>query len=108
MSLIKRGTGLCLNLLVIFAIFLAAIPIYSQDKKEPRKSPDQDEVIKVTSNLVNLDVMVKDKKGKAITDLKLEDFALSENGVQQNIEFFDSTLSSGKEPRRTGSISGAT
>ena len=108
MSLIKRGTGLCLNLLVIFAIFLAAIPIHSQGQKEPRKSPDQDEVIKVTSNLVNFDVMVKDKKGKAITDLKLEDFALSENGVPQHIEFFDSTLTGGNKPGRTGSVSVST
>jgi VWFA-related protein len=94
MFLIKPGGGPCFNLLVSFAIFLAAVPIHSQDKKEPRKSPDQDEVIKVTSNLVNLDVMVKDKKGKAITDLKAEDFVLSENGVPQTISFFESTLSS--------------
>jgi len=94
MSLNKRGTGLCFGLLVAFTIFLAAIPIQSQDKKEPRKSPDEQDVIKVTSNLVSVDVLVKDKKGKAVTDLKAEDFTVSENGVPQKIEFFDSTLTS--------------
>ena len=84
----RLGLSLCLNLLVTSAIFLAAIPVQSQDKKEQRKSPDVDEVIKISSNLVNVDVMVKDKKGKAITDLKAEDFVLSENGVKQNIEYF--------------------
>ena len=90
----KRGTSLCFGLLVAFAIFLAAIPVQSQDKKQTQRSGDQTDVIKVTSNLVNLDVIVKDKKGKAVTDLKAEDFTVSENGVPQHIEFFDSTLTS--------------
>src|ERR1700682_439147 len=101
----QLGLSHCLNLLVTAAIFLAAIPVQSQDKKAPRKNPDED-VIKVSSNLVNLDVMVKDKKGKAITDLKAEDFVLSENGVRQNIEFFDSTLASSNDPGKPATISG--
>src|SRR5256714_5322757 len=88
----NRSTGKWLKLLVTCAVFLAAIPVHSQDKK-PNKSDDQD-VIKVTSNLVSLDVIVKDKKGKPVTDLKAEDFTVSENGVPQKIAFFDSTLSS--------------
>src|SRR5437764_14206540 len=88
---IRRMKGF-LSLLVLIAVFLATIPIHSQDKK-PNKSDDQD-VIKVTSNLVSLDVIVKDKKGKPVTDLKAEDFTVSENGVPQKIAFFDSTLSS--------------
>lgn len=52
----------------------------------------EDEVVKVKSNLVNIDVLVKDKKGKYIPDLKAEDFAVFENGVQQKIEFFDAPL----------------
>src|SRR6266581_7493405 len=70
-------------------LFVAAAQ--SQEKKEPKKS-DEDDVIKVTSNLVSLDVIVKDKKGKAINDLKPEEFTVTENGVPQKIEFFDSTL----------------
>ena len=92
----QRWTGVCLTLLVASAVFLAAIPIQSQDKKQT-KSSDDDDVIKVTSNLVSLDVIVKDKKGKPLTDLKPEDFTVSENGVPQKIEFFDSTLTSGSE-----------
>jgi VWFA-related protein len=101
--LTNRPAGLCFNLLLSCAIFLAAIPVHTQNK-DPQK-PDQDEVIKVTSNLVNFDVMVKDKKGKAITDLKAEDFSLFENGVQQNIEFFDATLSGSKDQRKPAAIS---
>src|SRR2546421_3853783 len=88
----KHSMSVPLSLLVTWGLFLTAIPLYSQDKKQTR-SDDQD-VIKVTSNLVSLDVIVKDKKGKPITDLKAEDFTVTANSVQQKIEFFDSTLTS--------------
>jgi len=51
-----------------------------------------DDVVKVKSNLVNIDVLVKDKKGKYVPDLKAEDFTISENGVLQKIEFFEAPL----------------
>ena len=52
-----------------------------------------DEVVKVKSNLVNIDVIVKDKKGKYVADLKAEDFVITENGQPQKLEFFDAPLS---------------
>jgi VWFA-related protein len=52
-----------------------------------------DDVIKVKANLVNIDVIVKDKKGKYVSDLKAEDFTITENGLPQKIEFFDAPLS---------------
>src|ERR1700704_3126347 len=79
-----------------FVLCLSVVPAQSQQKKEAKKSAD-DDLIKVTSNLVNLDVIVKDKKGKAITDLKPADFTVFENGVPQKIQFFDSTLTNGSE-----------
>src|SRR6267143_3731125 len=102
----KRRTSLCLHLLVTFAIFLAAIRVQSQEKKETRKSGDQEDVIKVHSNLVNFDVIVKDRKGRPVTDLKAEEFTISENGVRQNIEFFDSTLTSGNGTTQPATVSG--
>jgi VWFA-related protein len=53
----------------------------------------QDDVVKVKSNLVNIDVIVKDKKGKYVSDLKAEDFTITENGQPQKVEFFDAPLS---------------
>src|SRR6267378_7708706 len=84
-------TKLFLNWIVSFGLCVLVVSAQSQEKKESKKTAD-DDLIKVTSNLVNLDVIVKDKKGRAITDLKPEDFAVLENGVVQKIEFFDSTL----------------
>ncbi|HWN08653.1 MAG TPA: VWA domain-containing protein [Pyrinomonadaceae bacterium] len=104
-SFFLRHGSRCLSLLLTSAIFLAAIPAQSQDNKQTRSGEDQDEVIKITSNMVSVDVMVKDKRGKAITDLRAEDFVLSENGVRQNIEFFDSTLAGENEPGQPSSTS---
>src|SRR5688500_221970 len=74
-------------------VLLMAVPCAAQD----------DEVVKVKSNLVNIDVLVKDKKGKYIADLKAEDFTIFENGVQQKIEFFDAPLAGGtNEPSKPG------
>src|SRR6185295_1470241 len=53
------------------------------------RAQEQEDVVKVKSNLVNIDVIVKDKKGKIISDLKPEDFTITEDGRAQKIEFFD-------------------
>jgi VWFA-related protein len=79
-----------LSAVLLIAFVLAAVRLQAQDQK-PNKPDDQD-VIKITSNLVSLDAIVKDKKGRPVTDLKAEDFTITENGVPQKIEFFDSTL----------------
>jgi VWFA-related protein len=52
----------------------------------------EEDVVKVKANLVNIDVMVKDKKGKYVSDLKAADFTIVENGVPQKIEFFEAPL----------------
>src|ERR1041384_13511 len=49
---------------------------------------DQDEVIRVRSNEVRLDVVVKDKKGHPIKDLQASDFEILEDGVPQKVESF--------------------
>src|SRR5258708_7415668 len=88
--------------LILLAILLGVlvVPTQSQENKQTKK-PDEDEAIRVTSNLVSLDVIVKDKKGKAITDLKPEDFTVTENGVAQKVEFFDSTLTTNEAAQPT-------
>lgn len=53
----------------------------------------QDEPVKLKTHLITMDVMVKDKKGKYITDLTADDFTITENGVPQKVEFFDPPFS---------------
>ena len=67
----------------------------------PLVAQAQEDVVKVKSNLVNIDVIVKDKKGKYITDLKAEDFVITENGQPQQLQYFEGPLS-GTEARTPG------
>jgi VWFA-related protein len=88
------------SMLVLIMLFVLAVSAQSQEKKEPKQTAGED-VIKVTANLVSVDVIVKDKKGRVITDLKPEDFTVFENGVPQKIQFFDSTLTSSNEAAKS-------
>src|SRR6185369_10299490 len=83
----KKSVYICGLLLVLF------LPLFVHAQ--------EDEVVKVKSNLVNIDVIVKDKKGKYISDLKAEDFVVNENGQPQKIEFFDAPLAHA-ETRKAG------
>src|SRR6476659_11272934 len=65
------------------------------------QAQEQEDVVKVKSNLVNIDVIVKDKKGKYISDLKAEDFTITEDGKSQKIEFFDAPVAR-TETRKPG------
>jgi VWFA-related protein len=67
-------------------------PFQAQQSTESQKTQD-DEVVKTRSNLVSIDVIVRDKKGKFISDLKAEDFTISEDGIRQKVQFFDAPLS---------------
>lgn len=51
-------------------------------------SRDPDDVVRVRSNEVQLDIVVKDKKGRPVKDLKAADFEVLEDGVAQKIESF--------------------
>ena len=69
----------------------------------PQKVQDDEDVVRTRSNLVNIEVIVKDKKGKYLYDLKPEDFTISENGVSQKLEFFDAPLLRAENTRDTES-----
>jgi VWFA-related protein len=47
-----------------------------------------DDVVKISTNLIQIDVTVTDKKGKPVTDLKEDEVAIYENGVRQSVTNF--------------------
>src|SRR5215210_5589344 len=59
---------------------------------------DQDEVLRIRSNEVKLDVVVKDKKGHPVKDLKNIDFEVYEDGKLQRIESFSFVMREGPGP----------
>jgi len=48
----------------------------------------QDDVVRVRTNEVKLDIVVKDKKGRPVKDLTAADFEVMEDGVKQKIQSF--------------------
>ena len=61
--------------------------ITQQPALQPQK-PDADDVVRITTNLVQVDAVVTDKKGKVVTDLKPEEVQISEDGKPQKITHF--------------------
>lgn len=53
-----------------------------------RPTPEEDEVIKIDTELVNLNVRVVDRNNRSIGTLRQEDFKIYEDNVVQPIEFF--------------------
>jgi VWFA-related protein len=54
----------------------------------PRAPSQASDVLRVTTRLVLVDVVVLDHKGLPVTDLKAEDFSLQEEGASQKINIF--------------------
>lgn len=59
-----------------------------QNPPAGQNSPLQDQPIRVKTELIDLRAVVTDKRGQPITDLKKEDFELTENGKPQDVSFF--------------------
>ena len=75
---------------VIAIIFLSALSTVSQDSRPaPTPTPPVDnDVVKISTNLIQVDVTVTDSKGKVITDLRPEEVEIYENGQKQKITNF--------------------
>jgi VWFA-related protein len=58
----------------------------------PAQKPEDDDVVKITTNLVQVDAVVTDSKGKLVTDLKPEEVAVFEDGRKQKITHFSLSL----------------
>lgn len=92
------------NLLLAFAFSLLATTFcIAQAVPNPTPTPD-DDVVKISTNLIQIDVTVTDKKGKVITDLKPEEIEIYENGDRQkitNFSFVSSVKPTEEKPKET-------
>ena len=84
------------RLFVLLSLCAAQTLAQEAGKAPPAAAAQDEEVVTVRAGLVNIDVVVKDRKGKYVTDLKADDFNVIENGVPQKILFFDPPLGNGE------------
>ena len=89
-SLLQTGTLLSLQSFIrrIFLPFLLAVsvgpsPLYAQNVEAHTPA------LTVNARLVVLDVVVRDKSGKRVTDLTEKDFRVFEDGMPQSIRSFE-------------------
>ncbi len=80
---------------IIFVAIMAAMAYQSshaQSQNKDRTTNDQKQqdagTLRIETELVQIDVVVSDKQGKLVNDLKREDFQLIEDGKSQNITHF--------------------
>jgi VWFA-related protein len=73
-------------LLLVGGVFIFSVPGLAQTPTPKPVEPD--EVVKISTNLIQLDVTVTDKNGKPVTGLQPEDFEVLENNEKQAITNF--------------------
>jgi Ca-activated chloride channel homolog len=76
------------TVLVCFALFHSGS---SAEQKSKKAADEEQTIIRANVDMVSLPIVVSNKLGKRITDLKKDDFRIFENGVQQEIAGFAAT-----------------
>jgi VWFA-related protein len=69
----------------LLLILLLAVPALGQT---PKPAQDDDDVIRIKTNLVQLDAVVVDSKGHQVRDLVASDFEILEDGKKRTAEYF--------------------
>lgn len=76
------------SLLVMFVLAIPVAPQQPQPQKpKPETEEDQDSVVRISTNLVQVDAVVT-KDGRVVTDLTPNDFVITEDGRPQTITHF--------------------
>lgn len=74
-------------ILLALASFAPLALTQTPQKPEPEQTPE--DIVRITSELVQTDVVVTDKNDQIISDLKLEDFDLYDAKKKQEIKFME-------------------
>lgn len=74
--------------LILTGLILIITANVSSQNARPTPPAQDEDVVKISTALIQLDVTVTDKKGNAIRDLKQDDIEIYENGKKQKITGF--------------------
>jgi VWFA-related protein len=81
-----RATHKLIAILTAMALLLRVGPVMAQEPQKPDSAPAP---IRVSTELVLVNVVARDKKGNPVRDLKQADFTIYEDGKKQQISTFD-------------------
>src|SRR5689334_18428366 len=85
-------------------VLLTMSAIVSMTAAPQQQAPTPPDVIRINVNLVQVDAVVTDSKGKAVTDLKAEDFELFQDGTPEVITNFSFIDVKDKQVRRDTTV----
>lgn len=72
----------------VLVVFVLCVAQQQRPSPSPQKPATEDDVIRVTTNLVQVDAVVTDKDGRVVTDLTSADFEVFEEGKLVNHQYF--------------------
>ena len=75
-------------LAVVLAVLLGSVSVGQGQVSSSSQKPAEGDVVRITTNLVQVDAVITDKNGKLVTDLKPEELQLLENNRSQKITHF--------------------
>jgi len=81
--------------LILCSLLLAPAPCRAQEGKEPAEEVSPGEVVRVETDLVPLEVTVRDAAGQVVRGLRRGDFRLFEDGAERPISFFSAETTGG-------------
>lgn len=84
---------------VVLFLSASASLVDAQDKTSPPKPPQDEDVVRVSTSLVQTDVMVFDKQGKFVEGLKPEQFGVKINGAPVVISFVEMVTTGSAEEK---------
>ncbi len=89
---------------IVAIMFLAAIVAAQQAEQKPQSDESP---VKISTNLIQLDVTVTDRNGKVVTGMEMPDFEVFENGEKQkvtNLSFVSKTKGGAAVSANDGSV----
>src|SRR4051812_10822550 len=81
-------------------LFLLSFSAFAQVSQPDIPADQDDDVVKISTTLIQIDAVVTDKKGNIVTDLTANDFEIYQNGKKQDISNF-SFVRSNKTAEKT-------
>src|SRR6185436_13567753 len=87
------------SLLIVLLLVLSPVATWAQTPVQHPK-PGGEDVVKITTSLIQVDATVLDKKGQPVKGLNADDFEIYENGKKQPITNF-SFVELGSEKEKT-------
>ncbi len=92
------------NILTTALVFSLLLSVGAQVPQKPLPDTTPDDVVRISTELVQTDVVVMDKNEQIVADLSLEDFEVYDNGKRQDLQFMEFVSAAGRTERSAARI----